>query len=52
MIFDPQFFLLSSIILDGWPSEKIILHLSGNFPRKCALTDPQSQYFPLKISKP
>ena len=51
-MYDQQFFLLSSIMFDGLPSEQSIFHLDGNLLIKCALTDPCSNYLPLKLTKP
>ena len=51
IIFDPQFFLLYSIMLDWFLSKHSILHLAVNCLRKCASTDPQSKYLPLKLPK-
>ena len=45
-------FLLSSILLDVVIYEQIIFHLDVNYLRKCALTDHQSNYLPLKMRKP
>ena len=52
MIFDQQFFLISSILLSGLIYEQIILPLSGNCLRNCASTDINSKYLPLKFPKP
>ena len=51
MIFDQQIFLLSSIIIHGWLYEHSISPLAVNCLRICELTDPQSNYLPLKLPK-
>ena len=50
IIFDLLIFLLYSILIYGCLSEKSILILDGNCLRMCALTDTQSNYFPLKLT--
>ena len=52
MIFDQQMFLISSIMLDVLLYDQNIFLLFVNYLRKCALTDPQSNYLPLKYPKP
>ena len=52
MIFDQQFLLLYSILIDSFLSEQIIFHLAINCLRKFTLTDTQSNYSPLKSPKP
>ena len=49
IIFNQQFFHLSSIMLGELPSEESIFHLAKTFLRECASTDLQRNYFPLKL---
>ena len=44
--------ILSSIIIGVLLSEQIIFHFDRNFLISCTLTDPQSNYLPLKFPNP
>ena len=45
-------FLFSSILIGGLISDHTILHISVHYLRKCASTDFQSNYLPIKLPKP